>query len=40
MKTDTLFYRLFQDRPALVFELAGMAMSADVNYVLRAEEIK
>ena len=40
MKTDTLFYRLFQDRPALVFELAGMPVPADADYVLRAEEIK
>ena len=40
MKTDTLFYRLFQDRPALVFELAGIETPAGAGYVLRAEEIK
>jgi len=40
MKTDTLFYRLFQDRPALVFALAGMPLPAGADYALRAEEIK
>jgi predicted transposase/invertase (TIGR01784 family) len=40
MKTDALFYRLFQDRPALVFELAGLPMSDAAGYSLRSEEIK
>ncbi len=40
MKTDKLFYRLFQDRPALVFELAGLPPEQAAGYVLRAEEIK
>ncbi len=40
MKTDTLFYRLFQDRPALVFELTGIPLPADAEHTLRAEEIK
>lgn len=40
MKTDTLFYRLFRDRPALVFELAGMPLPTGAGYTLRAEEIK
>jgi predicted transposase/invertase (TIGR01784 family) len=40
MKTDTLFYRLFQDRPALVFELAGLPTSEAAGFALRAEEIK
>ena len=40
MKTDTLFYRLFQDRPALLFGLAGLPLPPDAGYSLRAEEIK
>jgi predicted transposase YdaD len=40
MKTDTLFYRLFQDRPALVFAVAGIPLPAGADYSLRAEEIK
>jgi predicted transposase/invertase (TIGR01784 family) len=39
MKTDSLFYRLFQDWPGLVLELAGLDPSA-VGYTLRAEEVK
>jgi hypothetical protein len=37
MKTDTLFYRLFQDRPALLFELTGLAWRDAAGYVWRAE---
>lgn len=40
MKTDTLFYRLFQDRPALLFELTGLAWRDAAGYVWRAEEVK
>ena len=40
MKTDTLFYRLFQDRPALLFGLAGLPLPPDAGYSLRAEEVK
>jgi predicted transposase/invertase (TIGR01784 family) len=40
VKTDTLFYRLFQDRPALVFELAGLSVPAGADYRWRAEEVK
>jgi len=40
MKTDSLFYRLFQERPATVFELAGLAVPDDPAYRLHAEEIK
>jgi predicted transposase/invertase (TIGR01784 family) len=40
MKTDTLFYRLFQDRPQLVFELAGLPCPAGADYRWRAEEVK
>ncbi|MDG4557331.1 MAG: DUF2887 domain-containing protein, partial [Candidatus Contendobacter sp.] len=39
MKTDSLFYRLFQRAPALVFELAGLETPAGA-YQFRAEEIK
>jgi predicted transposase YdaD len=39
MQTDSLFYRLFQDWPGLVLELAGLEASA-VGYALRAEEVK
>jgi predicted transposase YdaD len=40
MKTDTLFYRLFQDRPALLFELTGLPWRDAAGYVWRAEEVK
>ena len=39
MKTDSLFYRLFQDWPGLALELAGLDPSL-AGYALRAEEIK
>ncbi|MFO1424000.1 MAG: Rpn family recombination-promoting nuclease/putative transposase [Candidatus Competibacteraceae bacterium] len=39
MKTDSLFYRLFQDWPELVLELAELDSSWR-GYALRAEEIK
>ena len=39
MRTDSLFYRLFQDWPDLVLELAGLETPA-AGYTLRAEEIK
>ena len=39
MKTDSLFYRLFQLRPQWVFELAGLPIP-DMTYTLRAEEVK
>lgn len=40
MHTDSLFYRLFQERPATVFELAGIAVPADPDYRMHAEEVK
>ena len=40
MKTDSLFYRLFQEQPGLVFELAGWPVPAGAVYTLRAEEVK
>ncbi len=40
MKTDPLFYRLFQERPATAFELAERPMPAGCGYSLHAEELK
>jgi len=40
MKTDSLFYRLFQERPASVFEPAGLTVPDASAYRLHAEEIK
>ncbi len=39
MKTDSLFYRLFQRIPGLPLELAGLDYAAE-GYVFRSEEIK
>jgi predicted transposase/invertase (TIGR01784 family) len=40
MKTDSLFYRLFQELPGLVFELAEWPVPTGAVYTLRAEEVK
>lgn len=40
MKTDALFYRLFQALPGLVFELAGLDDLSGWNYRFRSEEVK
>ena len=40
MKTDSLLYRLFQEQPGLVFELAGWPLPAGAAYTLRAMEVK
>ncbi len=40
MKTDSLFYRLFQERQELAFELASWPVPAGGRYTLRAEELK
>ncbi len=40
MKTDSLFYRLFQELPGLVFELADWPAPAGAVYTLHAEEVK
>ena len=40
MNTDTPFYRLFQERPATVFELAGLPVPANPAYRFHAEEVK
>jgi predicted transposase YdaD len=40
MKTDSLFYKLFQQAPQLVLELAGMEQASTENYQFRSEEIK
>ena len=37
MHTDSLFYRLFQERPATVFELAGLDVPVDPAYRMHAE---
>jgi predicted transposase YdaD len=39
MKTDKLLYRLLQDHPELVFQLAGLPVP-EAEYELRAEEVK
>ncbi len=39
MKTDTLFYRLFQRKPALALELLGLPYRND-SYRFGSEEIK
>jgi predicted transposase/invertase (TIGR01784 family) len=40
MKTDTLFYRLFQTEPSLALELAGLAVPAANRYRFGSHEIK
>ncbi len=40
MKTDALFYRLFQALPGLVFELAGLDDLDGWSYRFRSEEVK
>ncbi len=40
MKTDSLFYKLFQQAPELVLELAGIEPTGAENYQFRSEEIK
>lgn len=40
MKTDSLFYRLFQAIPSLALELAGITISERAAYEFRSEEIK
>jgi predicted transposase YdaD len=40
MHTDPLFYRIFQERPATVFELAGLAVPPPGAYRMHAEEVK
>ena len=40
MKTDHLFYRLFQEHPEVVFELTGWPLSPAAGYTLHAEEVK
>ena len=40
MNTDTPFYRLFQERPETVFELAGLPVPENPAYRLHAEEVK
>lgn len=40
MKTDSLFYRLFQSDPALLFELAGLAVPDPHRYSFKSVEVK
>lgn len=40
MHTDPLFYRLFQERPALAFDLAGLEAPAAARYRMQAVEVK
>lgn len=40
MHTDSLCYRLFQERPATVFELAGLDVPADPACRMHAEGVK
>ena len=40
MKTDSLFYRLFQAEPGLAFELAGIAVPEPRRYRFGSHEIK
>jgi predicted transposase/invertase (TIGR01784 family) len=40
MKTDTLFYEIFQTQPELLLELLGHDAAAIVNYDFRSVEIK
>ena len=40
MKTDSLFYRLFQNLPTLLFELSGITQPQGEQYQFRSEEIK
>lgn len=40
MKTDPLFYRLFQALPSLTLELAGIEIPGAERYAFQAEEVK
>ncbi|MGR9052394.1 MAG: Rpn family recombination-promoting nuclease/putative transposase [Gammaproteobacteria bacterium] len=40
MKTDSLFYKLFQQSPQLLLELAGLELACNEAYRFRSEEIK
>ncbi len=40
MKTDHLFYRLFQEHSEVVFELTGWPLPPTAGYTLHAEEVK
>ena len=40
MKTDSLFYRLFQNFPPFLFELIGVSVANSEHYQFRSVEIK
>ncbi len=40
MKTDTLFYRLFQSEPSLALDLAGLTVASAGRYLFTSREVK
>ncbi|NET02760.1 MAG: DUF2887 domain-containing protein, partial [Sphaerospermopsis sp. SIO1G1] len=40
MKTDTIFYRLFQEIPSIFFELIGESPELAQNYEFSSIEVK
>ena len=40
MKTDTLFYRLFQTEPSLALDLAGLDVKSARRYLFTSREVK
>lgn len=40
MRTDSLFYEIFQTVPGIVFELIGITASGDLTYRFASQEIK
>ncbi len=40
MKTDTLFYRLFQTEPSLALDLAGLTVESAGRYLFTSREVK
>ena len=40
MKTDSLFYRLFSEKPSLVFELIGDTSPRTGSYAFGSQEVK
>ena len=40
MKTDTLFYRLFQTEPSLALDLAGLTVKSAGRYLFTSREVK
>lgn len=40
MKTDSIFFRIFQTTPGILFEVLGESSARGENYELRSEEMK